>query len=65
MSDGKKHDIKASKDIEFSSGSIFVADRAYVDFMWMRQLMELGVFCYSGIGKYQTRTHSTTIKSNR
>ena len=44
MSDGKKHDVKAANDIEFSSGSIVVADRAYVDFMWMRQLMEQGVF---------------------
>ena len=44
MSDGKKHDIKAAQDIEFSSGSIVVADRAYVDFNWMRQLMEQGVF---------------------
>ena len=44
MSDGKKHDIKVAQDIEFSSGSIVVADRAYVDFMWMRQLMEQDVF---------------------
>ena len=44
MSDGKKHDVKAAHDIEFSSGSIVVADRAFVDFNWMRQLMEQGVF---------------------
>jgi len=35
-SDGEKHDIKSAKDIEFPSGSIVVADRAYVDFNRMR-----------------------------
>ena len=44
MSDGKKHDVKAAQDIEFPSGSVVVADRAYVDFNWMRQLDEEGVF---------------------
>jgi hypothetical protein len=44
LSDGKKHDVKAAHDIEFSTGSIVVADRAYVDFNWMRQLDEQGVF---------------------
>jgi hypothetical protein len=38
MSDDKKHDVKAAHDIEFSSGCIVVADRACVDFNWMRQL---------------------------
>lgn len=44
LSDGKKHDIKAAQDIEFPAGSIVVADRAYVDFNWMRELDEQGVF---------------------
>jgi hypothetical protein len=44
LSDGKKHDVKAAHDIEFPTGSIVVADRAYVDFNWMSQLDELGVF---------------------
>lgn len=44
MSDGKKHDVNAAQDIEFPSGSVVVADRAYVDFKWMRQLDEEGVF---------------------
>jgi hypothetical protein len=44
LSDGKKHDVKAAQDIEFPTGSIVVADRAYVDFNWMRQLEEQGVF---------------------
>jgi hypothetical protein len=44
LSDGKKHDVVAAHDIEFPSGSIVVADRAYVDFNWMRSLDEQGVF---------------------
>jgi hypothetical protein len=44
LSDGKKHDVKAAHEIEFPTGSIVVADRAYVDFNWMRQLDEQGVF---------------------
>ena len=44
MSDGKKHDVKAAQDIEFPSRSIVVADRAYVDFGWMKQLDAQGVF---------------------
>lgn len=44
MSDGKKHDVKAAQDIEFPSGSIVVADRAYIDFKWMHQLDSQGVY---------------------
>jgi len=43
MSDGKKHDVRAAQQIEFANGSVVVADRAYVDFNWMRQLDEDGV----------------------
>jgi hypothetical protein len=44
LSDGKKHDVKAAHDIEFPAGSIVVADRAYVDFNWMRELDGQDVF---------------------
>lgn len=44
LSEGNKHDVKAAHDIEFPAGSIVVADRAYVDFNWMRQLDGQGVF---------------------
>lgn len=44
MSDGKKHDVKAAQDIEFPSGSIVVADRAYIGFNWMRHLDSKGVY---------------------
>jgi len=44
LSDGKKHDVKAAHEIEFPTGSIVVADRAYVDFKWMKELDEQRVF---------------------
>lgn len=43
MSDGKKHDVKAAREMEFLKGSVVVADRAYVDFSWMNTLDEQGV----------------------
>lgn len=44
LSDGKKHDVKAAQQIEFPADSIVVADRAYVDFSWMSELDDAGVF---------------------
>ena len=44
MTNGKVHDVKAAQDIEFPTASIVVADRGYVDFKWMSQLDESGVF---------------------
>lgn len=44
LSDGKKHDVKAAQQIEFPADSIVVADRAYVDFAWMKELDDAGVF---------------------
>lgn len=44
MSDGKKHDITAAREIDFPSGSVVVADRGYMDFSWLQKLKEQGVF---------------------
>lgn len=43
MSDGKKHDVNAARQIEFAKDSVVVADRAYVDFGWMNELDSKGV----------------------
>jgi hypothetical protein len=32
MSDGKKQDMAAAKEMEFPAGSVNVADRGYMDF---------------------------------
>ena len=44
MSDGKKHDVKAAKEIAFPSGSIVVMDKGYIDFKWMNNLDSNKVF---------------------
>lgn len=37
-------EIKAAKPLDFSSGSLLVVDRAYVDFEWLYNLDSKGVF---------------------
>jgi hypothetical protein len=44
LSDGKKHDVRAAREIEFPKDSIVVADRGYVDYKWMKQLEKSGVY---------------------
>ena len=44
VSDGKKHDVTAAKDIPLPSGSVVVMDKAYVDFKWLNVLDSTGVF---------------------
>jgi hypothetical protein len=38
MSDGKKHDITAAKEMEFPDESVIVADRGYMNFSWLYTL---------------------------
>ena len=44
LSDGKMADINAAKPLSFSSGSVLVVDRGYVDFEWFFNLDSKGVF---------------------
>jgi IS4 transposase len=44
LSDGKKHDARAAEEMEFPSGSIVVADRAYLHLKWMQELTNNGTF---------------------
>jgi len=44
LSDGKKHDMKAAREIEFPSGSIVVGDRGYLSLEWMNELDQNGTF---------------------
>ncbi len=44
VSDGKKHDVTAAKEIPLPSGSVVVMDKAYVDFKWLSVLDSTGVF---------------------
>lgn len=44
LSDGKKHDMRAAREIEFPSGSIVVGDRGYLSLEWMNELDQNGTF---------------------
>ena len=38
LSDGKRHDVTAAKQVDFPAKSVLVVDRAYVDFKWLYKL---------------------------
>lgn len=38
ISEGRDHDAKVAKSMQFPPGSVVVADRAYCDFRWLRDL---------------------------
>lgn len=44
ITDGKKHDVKVANETLFPTGSVLVADRAYVDYAWLYNLDSSGVF---------------------
>ena len=44
ITDGKVHDVKVAQQTVFPSESVFVVDRAYVDFDWLYNLDSTGVF---------------------
>src|SRR5690606_14910388 len=47
VSDGKKHDVTAAREMILPSGSVVVMDKAYVDFKWLNVLDSSGVFFVS------------------
>lgn len=44
VTDGKQHDITVARSVDFPVGSIVVADRAYIDYAWLKSLNDKGVF---------------------
>jgi putative transposase len=44
LTEGKKHDVKAARSIPFAPGTLLIMDRGYVDFEWMWELTQRGVF---------------------
>ena len=43
ITDGKRSDIEAARVLEVPRGSLVVADRAYVDFAWLKHLNTQGI----------------------
>ena len=44
LTEGRKHDVKAARKISFAPGTLLIMDRGYVDFEWMWELTQTGVF---------------------
>lgn len=44
LSDGKKHDVAAAKEMQFAPGDLLIMDRAYVDYAWLYGLQRQGVW---------------------
>jgi hypothetical protein len=44
ITDGKVHDVKAAPLVPIEPEGIYVVDRAYVDFGWLRSIEQIGAF---------------------
>jgi hypothetical protein len=44
ITDGKTHEIRVARSLEFQPGTILAMDRGYVDYLWLDQLQEQGVY---------------------
>jgi len=44
ITDGKVHDVKAAPKVPIESDGIYVVDRAYVDFGWLRSIHQTNAF---------------------
>jgi len=44
ITEGKVHEIRVARSLELPAGAIVVADRGYVDYLWLDSLEEGGVF---------------------
>jgi len=44
LSDGKKHDLAAAKEMQFEPGDLLIIDRAYIDYAWLYGLYRRGVW---------------------
>jgi hypothetical protein len=44
LSDGKKHDLAAAKEMQFAPGDLLIMDRAYIDYAWLYGLHRQGVW---------------------
>jgi hypothetical protein len=44
ITEGKVHEIRVARSLEFPSGTILAMDRGYVDYLWLDELERQGVF---------------------
>lgn len=51
ITDGKVHDVKATPQVPIEPAGIYVVDRAYIDFDWLRTIDQTGAFFVSRLKK--------------
>lgn len=51
ITDGKVHDVKAAPQVPIEAEGIYVVDRAYIDFDWLRGIDETGAFFVTRLKK--------------
>lgn len=44
LTEGRRHDVKVARRIAFPAGGLLIMDRGYVDFEWIWELTQTGVF---------------------
>lgn len=44
LTEGRKHDVPVARKIHFAAGTLLIMDRGYVDFSWMWDLTQQGIF---------------------
>lgn len=44
ITDGRTHDVTVAKKIHFASGTVLIMDKAYIDYKWMWELTQNGVW---------------------
>ena len=51
ITEGKKHDVKVGRMLNFPKGSIVAIDKAYNDYSWYKQLTDKGIFFVTRLKK--------------
>jgi hypothetical protein len=44
MTEGRKHEVRAARQMRFAPGAILVFDRGYTDYLWFMNLLQQGVY---------------------
>jgi hypothetical protein len=65
MTPGKVHDVKAARKIPFAAGTLLIMDRGYVDFKWMWELTQQGVYFVTRMKKKCVHKVRECRKTNR
>lgn len=66
ITEGKDHDVRIGRTLNFPKGSIIAADKGYNDYAWYKQLTDKGIFFVTRLktnAKYRTVVRRPTLKN--